>query len=190
MEDSKTRIKVISGNLSIEIEGNEDYVDKILKEPNSLDSLIQKLNIVTVPPAKPAEVVPKPEDKKPKIRRASFKGLYTPKIVNDLDLSSKNTTQSLKDFYSCKKPNSAQESNVVFIYYLKKMKNIENIGIDHLYTCYKEVNERVPGSLEQTVRNTANRTGWLSKDNENVELTIRGENLVEHDLPRPEKPKA
>ena len=68
-------------------------------------------------------------------------------INKDLNLSPRET-QSLKDFVEEKQPKSNIEFNVVAIYYLERILKKTDISIDDIYTCYKNVNKKVPAALK------------------------------------------
>jgi hypothetical protein len=108
-------------------------------------------------------------------------------IVKDLNLGGNSSAQSFKQFVKEKDPKgvlSAMKFNAVAVYYLKKILENEQIGINHIYTCYKEVGKRTPAALQQSIRDTSSREGTIdTKSMENIKITVRGENLVEHDLP-------
>ncbi len=105
-------------------------------------------------------------------------------IVKSLNLQPSDK-ESLKDFVARKRPKTQEEHIAVYIYYLKHLLEEPNIGFDHIYTCFRETGERVPGNLPQTCRNAASRGGWIdTADANDLKRTTRGDNLVEKDLPR------
>ena len=185
MGNNTVRITLKIGETTIELEGSESYVDKKLQEPDSFDSLIMKITGVAKPilPGK-KEKIGVEEKKKP--RRPGRVESY--EIVKDLILTAEGDKPSLKEFYSKKDPKSNYERNLVFCYYLLKVKERKPIGINHIYTCYKEVRQRV-GMLSVSLSETSKK-GWLDTANMNdIKLTIRGEGYVEHDLPKVKKAK-
>jgi hypothetical protein len=108
----------------------------------------------------------------------------SPSIVKDLNLRPEGM-QRFADFASEKKPTTNQEKCVVAVYYLSHMLNVSGISIDHVFTCFKDVNWRVPSDLYTTLLTTAHRTGWLdTSDTNNIRATPRGENVIEYDLPK------
>lgn len=112
-------------------------------------------------------------------------------IVKDLDLSSKNRSISLRDFYSEKKPSTGMERATVFVYYLEKIAGVNSISPDYIYTCYKEVGVPVPKALKQSLLDASSRKGSVDTgDLGNITLTTVGENMVEHDLPAKREVKA
>jgi hypothetical protein len=105
-------------------------------------------------------------------------------VVSDLNLRPEGRV-SLVDFYRAKGPTDQQEQVAVFVYYLSRVLAVTAITDRHVYTCYKEVGERVPPEILQVVRNTARRKGWVdANDPKNLILTVPGENYVEHSLPK------
>ena len=108
----------------------------------------------------------------------------TPTFVRDLDLRPKEK-QSFKDFAATKSPESNHERSAVSVYWLTQIADVSGVTIDHVYTCYKEANWKVPPNLANSLAVTANKKGWLNtEDMQNLRVTVPGENLVEHDLPR------
>lgn len=188
MEETKTRIKITIGNATIELEGSQDYIEKKLKEPESFSGLVKQVGEVV--PAISPEVKAKGQKVKAAKRKRVTKGMESYKVVTDLDLSGTDNIPSLKDFYNEKKPTSCQEMNSVFVYYLKKIRNMESVGVDHIYTCYKYVGAKVPGRLYQSIVDTRKRKGWIITDNmDDLRIGTVGENFVEKDLPKLQQSK-
>lgn len=107
------------------------------------------------------------------------------KIVKELNLKGVNGAPSFDSFYSEKMPKTYIEFNVVSIYYLTKILGVSPVTIDHVYTCYKEVNRPVPGNLMQSLYDTSSsRYGYINHSQDGYTIPVRGENFVEHDLPR------
>jgi hypothetical protein len=114
------------------------------------------------------------------VKRAKPKGKPQLSIIKDLDLKN----PSLRDFYTEKSPRTFFERNAVFVYYLQRLKETQEITPDHIFTCYKEVKERVPGAFYQSILDTRVKKGWLdTTDMNDIKVTTVGENFVEHDLP-------
>lgn len=188
MAEIPTKIRITVGNATIEVEGSQDYIEKKLKEPESFDGLVKKVEGIV--PTIAAKDKTKGQKVKATKQKRVTKGAESHNLVTDLDLSGTDIISSLKDFYIKKKPTSAQERNAVFIYYLKKMLKIENVSIDHVYTCYKAVSAKVPGRLYQNIIDTRKRKGWIITENINdLSIGTLGENFVEQDLPKPQKSK-
>lgn len=124
--------------------------------------------------------------KKNKTKRVLRGGNFS--IVKDLNLKPKDK-KSLKTFFKEKRPDTNIESNAVFVYYLGKILGISDIGTDHIFTCYKEVGLRIPGNLKQSITDSGSgRYSYIdTSDAQNIQIIVRGENLVVHDLPKKEK---
>jgi hypothetical protein len=109
--------------------------------------------------------------------------------LNDLNLKP-HGKPSLHDFVSQKQPVDNQQRLAAIVYYLKKTLHIQKVSHSHIYTCLKELGERVPSDMGARLRDVARRKGWLhANDSDNIDLTMKGENAVEHDLPPKPPPK-
>jgi hypothetical protein len=103
-------------------------------------------------------------------------------LVPDLDLVQEGGT-SLKDFFSQKKPSTAEEQALVFAYYIKHHVKVNPIGPGHILMCFTHLEERKPLDLKQTIRNLSKSKGWLTcADMNDLKLTTAGENHVKHEL--------
>jgi hypothetical protein len=99
----------------------------------------------------------------------------------DLDLIP-NGKESLKDFFAKYKVNNNFERNIVILYYLKRKLELENVGVNHIYTCYKHLSLKVP-LLGQSLRDTKNRKGWIDTSNsDDLKVTREGENFIDHEI--------
>ena len=104
-----------------------------------------------------------------------------------LNLLGSNNFKSLKDYYNSYKIKTNQEAIAVFVYYLKTYKDIEEVSIDQIYTCYKEVGRKLPADLNQACRLTSSaECAYINFKNNICTLHIKGENLVEHELEKKE----
>lgn len=188
MEDNKTRIRISVGNSYIEIEGTEDYIEKKLKETESFAPLVEKLGSVTASSSTVIEG-PKPGAKPKTLKKKTVsRAPESYKVLPDLNLAGKDDTPSLEDFYKDKKPGTAMESNAVFIYYLKKIRNISKVGVNHVYSCYKNVKAKVPKALYQSLADTRKAKGWIITTNmDDIGIGTAGENFVELELPKTKK---
>ena len=162
------KVKIDLQNKFIEIEGEESFVASIYSQSQKLftsnfeSETVDKSTIIV----------------KRQHKNGSLKESYS--IVKNIDF---NKPQSLKEFYASKKAQSALEKNTVFIYFLDKIAGIKNINLNHLYTCYKEVGEKMPQALKQSLADTSSKKGWIdTKSMSDIKITIKGESLVEHEL--------
>jgi hypothetical protein len=101
-----------------------------------------------------------------------------------VDLKANESKIGLREFCSEKKPANHYEKTAVFVYYLTKFNNQQQVRFGEILSCYDEVNEKKP-SIADIVKNSIRYKGWLDQGSEKytVLLTISGENFVKFDLP-------
>jgi hypothetical protein len=129
----------------------------------------------------------KPPSAQPKKQRSTKQSTH-PTFVKELDLKKSGNTPGLREFYSQKGPGNFTEQNAVFVYYLNRIREIEDVTTNHVFTCYKEVGARLPGALYQSLLDTNRNKGWIDTSNMGkILISPIGENFVEHDLPRKNK---
>lgn len=117
-----------------------------------------------------------------KPKRSSGKESYS--LDRNLDLRGDGSIPSFKEFYEEKKPITAKQINAVSVYYLKKIKGMPQVTLDHVYTCYSEVKKKPPQAFRQSFTDTKNKEGWIEfETNGNLDIPHRGVVYVEHDLP-------
>lgn len=103
-------------------------------------------------------------------------------IMKDLNLRPQGK-KSFIDFAKEKQPASYEQKCTVAAYYLEKVLGVKGICVNHIYTCFKDASWRVPADLKNKLSVTGTK-GWLDTSNrEDIKLTTRGDNLIEHDLP-------
>jgi len=112
-----------------------------------------------------------------------------PSVVPGLNLTP-NGQKSFSQFAKDKAPANVSEMIAVAVFYLKHTAAVDKVTTNHIYTCFKDVGWRLPANLPNAVSVAASRhsllhTGGLT----DINLTSRGENLVEHDLPHAKKSK-
>lgn len=183
--DTKAKINLREG--VVELEGSEEFVKKYL------DEFKQLLNKSPIPISSQQSFQPQQnyqkqqQQIKPKQQKSSHKGVNVTPIPIDL----KSANPNLKDFFNEKfennNPNNNQEIITIFIYYLNKILEIEDVLPGHIVSCYNEIGLRKPLNIPQFFRDIPNRKGWIEsskKTSGSVNITISGENFVKHDLPR------
>lgn len=175
-------------------------ISKIIKTfPENIQSNVYELLISNyldgALPAKLKKTNTSNSGKKPpatKKKAPKKKGTTTKKqsftILKDLNLRN-DEGQSFKDFVVEKNPSSAIDFNAVAVYYLKETLELENVTINHINTCYKEVKRKPPGDLLQSIRDTSsNKYGYIdTADSLDIKMPHRGASFVEHDLPKSKK---
>lgn len=195
MTTTKLRLDLNQGLL--EVEGSDDFVREIYtdfkeqlhrsgkaKTPHNSQS-------ASPPPSEQAQQSSPPPSPKSSSKKRSSSNGSQPTIVKDLDLSGASKgVERLKDFHASYKITSNLERNLVFLYYLQNMLEISPITPNHVFTCYRDVSVKVPAALVQSLRDTANRRGWIdTSDTNNLKVTFPGINHLEHDLEKA-KPSA
>ncbi|MGQ1310263.1 hypothetical protein ACT4WM_01390 [Acinetobacter baumannii] len=105
-------------------------------------------------------------------------------LVRDLNLMQEGGKEGLRDFYRKYIAKTNFEKSLIFAYYLQHVKEIDNININHIFTCYRHIPDiKVPNNLKQNLFDIAYRKGWLDTSNiESIKVSISGMNHLEHDL--------
>src|SRR3989338_1968680 len=179
-----TKLKIDLRSGVLEVEGEESFVREVYQD---YKDKVSQDNFTPISEPDRVENESKIRTKTQKVKnngsKAGSKRKESYQIVKDLELSEKSGKEALKSFYTEKSPSSAMQRNTVFVYYLEKVAKVSGVGVNHIYTCYKDVNEKVPGALRQSLLDTSFKKGWINtKSMENITITTHGENLVEHEL--------
>ena len=110
----------------------------------------------------------------------------TYELLKDLDVH-RGATPSLSEFVAEKAPQNQIERAAVFVYWLVHIGKVGTVTVNHVYTCYRNLNIQVPSDLVNTLQK-AGSNGWLDTGNrEDIRIVVGGDNFVEHQLPRPQK---
>ncbi len=106
-------------------------------------------------------------------------------LVKDLNLRPKGK-QSIHDLADEKRPANDSDKCLVIVYYLQKVLELQTIGVEHVYTCFKEMKWKLPANLANKLSWISSQKGWIiTEDISDIKTTTRGENEFEHELPRP-----
>ena len=190
----KFRINLKEG--SVELEGNEQFVDKHLEKFEEIfKSSITELMTKKVGHDN-REELEKPvisvqseilnsnhENKRSNNHKHNMK--YSPNIVLiPVDLKGNGNKIGLREFYNEKKPLNHYEKCILFVYYLTKFNQNVDVKYGEILSCYDEVNEKKP-SIADIIKNSIRYKGWLEQGHEkfSTRITISGENFVKFDLP-------
>ena len=92
--------------------------------------------------------------------------------MDDLDVQS--VTPSLRDFCQGKNLDSDFKRYLVISAWLKEHAKVEEITIDHIYTCYRAMGWHPPRDVSQPLRDMKNKQGWFSKGKS------RGSYMINH----------
>ncbi len=181
-----TKIRIDLSQGIVEAEGSESFVRMIYDDfKERIDNSKKIQSKIAQPQAtkQSTKLPPKKKKEIPQKRKATPKN-SNPKMVNDLDLSGRDCGTSLKDFYNQYKVKSNLEKNLMFLYYLKNIMNEEKIGINHIFTCYRNIDGvKIPGNLEQSIRDTRTSKSWIDYKRINeLSITVHGINFIEHDI--------
>jgi hypothetical protein len=178
--DFKHRLSQTTPNI---IEPSKPALSEAPHSPQ-LDPLISSHAPATPKPTPAAKTSTTSNQRKSKRSRKE-----EPKLLSDLDLN-QGSLGRLKDFHARYAPKTNMEHNLIFTYFLKDGLNLEEITEDHLFTCYRTVQVKIPKALRQSVLDTAERKGWVDTDTTGaIRLTTIGRNHMEHDLAKSTDPE-
>jgi hypothetical protein len=185
------KIRISLGGNEIELEGTDEFIDKHLK------AFYDRIGKAVVPrpstdskrePSAPEVVTKKPEEKTRKIGKKTAKTKSSHTMLSELNLKP-DGKQSFYDFVKTKNPSSDITKCVVSVYYIERLLG-EAVSTDHVYTCFKTMGWRIPSNLDNKLYQISSVKGWLmTSDMSNIKVTAKGENLVDHDLPKKKESK-
>lgn len=147
----------------------EQYLSEALD-----DSIDQKWNHGTA-------VTPSGRGKNKSVIGLSSNKSSDPIFLDDLDLFPKNQ-ESLADFLNkYKHRKSSLKLNLLFVYYLKQIRNINKVDQNHLFTCYRAMKFTLPKNLYHSISDTISKNHWL-KEISDLKITSVGFNEVEQNM--------
>ena len=208
MTNSEARFTINVREGMVELEGKESFVDKHLEKFEEIFKMAVKeaitrgveqsleLKAESAQAALPVELaqqrdtstlIEHPLPQPHKSNGSGTKHSARPAITIHpipVDLKANESKIGLREFYADKKPANHYEKTAVFVYYLTKFNNQQEVRFGEILSCYDEVNEKKP-SIADIVKNSIRYKGWLDQGSEKytVLLTISGENFVKFDLP-------
>jgi hypothetical protein len=210
LTNSEARFTINVREGVVELEGKESFVDKHLEKFEEIFKMAVKEAIThgleqslqlkepSAQAALPAELAEQkgisapieqtfPQTHKPNSSSAGAKHGGKPAITIHpipVDLKANESKIGLREFYAEKKPANHYEKTAVFVYYLTKFNNHQEVRFGEILSCYDEVNEKKP-SIADIVKNSIRYKGWLDQGSQKYTalLTISGENFVKFDLP-------
>ena len=211
LTNSEARFTINVREGMVELEGKESFVDKHLEKFEEIFKMAVKeaithgveqslqLKTESAQAALPAELRQQQETSSAVIEQSSLphpqrsnssatvKHSARPAIIIHpipVDLKANESKIGLREFYAEKKPANHYEKTAVFVYYLTKFNNQQEVKFGEILSCYDEVNEKKP-SITDIVKNSIRYKGWLDQGSEKYSalLTISGENFVKFDLP-------
>lgn len=208
MTDSEARFTINVREGMVELEGKESFVDKHLEKFQEIFKMAvkeaitrgveQSLELKTqsgqaalpeeLPKSKESHtLIDHPVPHSHKSNASTTKHSARPAMTIHpipVDLKASENKIGLREFYAQKKPVNHYEKTAVFVYYLTKFNNQQEVKFGEILSCYDEVNEKKP-SIADIVKNSIRYKGWLDQGSEKYTtvLTISGENFVKFDLP-------
>ncbi len=98
---------------------------------------------------------------------------------------------SFKDLVAEKNPTTMYQKNIVAVWWLEQVAEIEEIGVGHVVAAYKECDWREPSYPDNALQVTASRENWLdTKNMKAITTTPSGRNVVQFDMPLKKEKKA
>ncbi len=202
-----TKLKIDLNEGILEIEGSETFVKMIYTDfkanfiQETKPALVVKPMVQTKLKDKPTEPEPEltkpavkpapaptesaPTELKPKTKKKPTISIPIYNLVDDLNLAGTKDYPSLTEFTDLKVPITNEERNLIFLYYLQNLRKMDEVTINHLYTCYKAVNIRAPFNIEHSLQTTAQQYGWIDIfKNGKINVTAKGKEYVEKYLPK------
>lgn len=201
MSNSEARFTINIKEGVVELEGKESFVDRHLEKFEEIFKMAvreaitagleqniafkaqptqpvlpSKLNQETLPAA---EVI----QQKPSNGKHTQRPTITIHPI-PVDLKANEGKVGLREFYAEKNPANHYEKAAIFVYYLTKFNDQQQVKFGEILSCYEEVNEKKP-SIIDIIKNSIRYKGWLEQGSEKyaTHLTISGENFVKFDLP-------
>jgi hypothetical protein len=119
-----------------------------------------------------ADIISTPQKK----AKTAARQMPTPKPL-DLELATGDVP--LKTFLEKKKPDGDNKRYLVIAYWLKTYRNINEITMDHAYTCYRTMGWNVPKDASSPLRQMK-KQGWMNRGTGKGAYAINhiGENVI------------
>ena len=123
---------------------------------------------------------PEPTQRVPRYRKPP----KMPSMLNDLDV--KSGDMPLDKYCQQKAPDSMFEKFAVIGGWFKLHRSVEEITVDHIFTCFPLVSWPRPDDIPHTFRNIKSQKQWFDKGSKpkSWKLTITGLNYVDNKLPK------
>lgn len=173
----------------IEAEGDKDFVLHVYEDFKDSVARVRTTHDASVALAHKSKGTNTPvllssveKTSPPPAKKGKARKTGQPTINKNLNLYAEGANPSLKDFMAGYNTPSNQARNLLFVYYLKELKELDNVGADEVFTCYKHMGLKIP-NIPQGLRDTAYLKGWLDTSaSDDVTVTIAGQNAVSHEL--------
>jgi hypothetical protein len=111
-------------------------------------------------------------------QRANKPRNYTqPKFLVDLDLSSDK--ESFKDYATKKDPKTDNQKYLVVSRWLREFKNIDEVTIHHIYTCFQAMKWTSQKEVSQPFRTMTKKDSYFQKNGKGWKLTHVGSDAAD-----------
>ncbi len=171
--------RAVQGNFINPLADDYSILDNGIEKAKEIISRTSSSSVkLNKPKAKKAESEQVSESKgSSTVKRKTSVAAFSPKRLTEIDFYPSGK-KSLVDFIKEFKIKNDNERNLLFTHYLSEVLKIKSVTLDHLYTCYDEVNHKIPENMAKSLGNTKTRTGWLKTSNSNIEITTKGINKI------------
>ncbi len=194
MSDVKISINIVNGN--IDIEAPTEALDEIVRkievlipklidarnsQPNRSTNVEDNTKISSEEIVKPVQVNgPKKTKNNKKVNAKSNSKLESYKLTD----VSKEKKDDLCSFYSQKSPTIQKDQVLTIMYWFKKNMEVNNLGVNEIYTGFRVVNVKVPKRISSVLSNLKLEDKISGDSNNGYYMTHVGEGYVEKDLPQ------
>lgn len=104
-------------------------------------------------------------------------------IISGLDLDGTNSEIGLHDFMEQLSLQYNLHKTTAFIYYLQNILNLDNITINHVYTCYQAMDYDPPQNLRKNLFDAkTSRYGYICVNKGLCTVSEKGRNLIDNIL--------
>jgi hypothetical protein len=147
------------------------YTPAHLPSANGVDTK-PNVGVDDEPDVLDVEVMPSSPTSPSSKKRGGARSSRTPQPI-ELELTSGD--MPLKGFIEQKKPDGDIKRYLAIVYWLKKYRNINEVNMDHAYTCYRYLGWQVPADASAPLRAMkSTRYGWMTAG------SIRGAYVINH----------
>jgi hypothetical protein len=176
------KLKIDSTAGIIEVEGDDDFVKEVYKDYKESLTANAKSHAARREPSQ-VRVDGQQNTSAGAKKKGKPKSQATPEYLHDLEAKLDSGKVKLKDFYGERYPTIGFEQNAIFVYFLEKILKVQNISVDHVFTCYKYLDQKPPSALRQSLIDTNNKKKWLNTSSmTDIKITAKGENVVLYEL--------
>jgi len=174
--DAKLRIDL--SQKILEAEGSETFVREIYSDfKDRISAPVQETQRKEKSTLKSKAARPPSGTRKPRTAKE------THTMVKELDLAAKDDKSSLKDFFARYKVSSNYERNLIFAYYLQNVAKVTPITSNHIFTCYRYVQIKVPVAFNQSLWDTSSQKAWIDTSSlEDIKVPTQGINHIEYEM--------